>query len=158
MDVTRSWSANPPTWTENFGSRGNHTGLIISIWYLANGYLGKLLNNARVVRYLAQHHQEILVEFQRLLAVKQLQLDHLALLGWADGDPDPTSAVTAGDAAQRGRSIAVVGMTANPFGSTRSVPYTGRLADRITVRRGPCRRPDVPMEECRHTRTRPSTW
>jgi ParB-like chromosome segregation protein Spo0J len=37
---------------------------------LANGYLGKLLNNARVVRYLAQHHQEILGEFQKLAAVE----------------------------------------------------------------------------------------
>jgi RepB plasmid partitioning protein len=33
---------------------------------LANGYLGKLLGNARVVRYLAQHHNEILTEFQKL--------------------------------------------------------------------------------------------
>ena len=33
---------------------------------LANGYLGKLLGNARVVRYLAQHHREILTEFQKL--------------------------------------------------------------------------------------------
>jgi hypothetical protein len=33
---------------------------------LANGYLGKLLGNARVVRYLAQHHSEILTEFQKL--------------------------------------------------------------------------------------------
>lgn len=32
---------------------------------LAKGYLGKLLGNARVVRYLAQHHQELLAEFQR---------------------------------------------------------------------------------------------
>jgi ParB-like chromosome segregation protein Spo0J len=37
---------------------------------LANGYLGKLINNARVVRYLAQHHQEILGEFQKLAAVE----------------------------------------------------------------------------------------
>jgi ParB-like chromosome segregation protein Spo0J len=37
---------------------------------LANGYLGKLLNNARVVRYLAQHDQEILVEFQKLVEVE----------------------------------------------------------------------------------------
>lgn len=36
---------------------------------LANGYLGKLLGNARVVRYLAQHEQEILREFQRLIEV-----------------------------------------------------------------------------------------
>ena len=33
---------------------------------LAKGYLGKLLGNARVVRYLAQHHQEILSEFQKV--------------------------------------------------------------------------------------------
>jgi hypothetical protein len=33
---------------------------------LAKGYLGKLLGNARVVRYLAQHHQEFLAEFQRI--------------------------------------------------------------------------------------------
>jgi len=37
---------------------------------LANGYLGKLLGNARVVRYLAQHQQEILVEFQKLVEVE----------------------------------------------------------------------------------------
>lgn len=33
---------------------------------LAKGYLTKLLGNARVVRYLAQHHREILAEFQKL--------------------------------------------------------------------------------------------
>ncbi len=33
---------------------------------LAKGYLAKLLGNARVVRYLAQHHQEILSEFQKV--------------------------------------------------------------------------------------------
>jgi hypothetical protein len=33
---------------------------------LANGYVGKLLGNARVVRYLAQHHHDILTEFQKL--------------------------------------------------------------------------------------------
>ena len=33
---------------------------------LSNGYVGKLLGNARVVRYLAQHHQDILAEFQKL--------------------------------------------------------------------------------------------
>ena len=37
---------------------------------LANGYLGKLLSNARVVRYLAQHQQEILPEFQKLVEVE----------------------------------------------------------------------------------------
>jgi hypothetical protein len=33
---------------------------------LAKGYLAKLLGNARVIRYLAQHHQEILSEFQKI--------------------------------------------------------------------------------------------
>lgn len=37
---------------------------------LANGYLGKLLGNARVVRYLAQHQQEILLEFQKFVEVE----------------------------------------------------------------------------------------
>jgi hypothetical protein len=33
---------------------------------LTNGYQAKLLGNARVVRYLAQNHQEFLTEFQRI--------------------------------------------------------------------------------------------
>ncbi|AMN39060.1 plasmid partitioning protein RepB C-terminal domain-containing protein [Rhodoplanes sp. Z2-YC6860] len=33
---------------------------------LSNGYVSKLLGNARVVRYLAQHHRDILTEFQKL--------------------------------------------------------------------------------------------
>jgi hypothetical protein len=33
---------------------------------LINGYIGKLLSNVRVVRYLAQHYAEILAEFQKL--------------------------------------------------------------------------------------------
>jgi ParB-like chromosome segregation protein Spo0J len=33
---------------------------------LTNGYVAKLLGNARVVRYLAQHHPDILAEFQKL--------------------------------------------------------------------------------------------
>jgi hypothetical protein len=37
---------------------------------LANGYLGKLLSNARVVRYLAQHQKELLIEFQKLVEVE----------------------------------------------------------------------------------------
>jgi hypothetical protein len=37
---------------------------------LANGYLGKLLGNARVVRYLSQHHSEILNEFQKLVELE----------------------------------------------------------------------------------------
>ncbi len=35
----------------------------------------------------------------------------------SDGDPDPISAGTAGDAARRGGSSAAVGMAANPFGA-----------------------------------------
>lgn len=33
---------------------------------LINSYIGPLLGNARVVRYAAQHHGEILWEFQKL--------------------------------------------------------------------------------------------
>ena len=36
---------------------------------LAGGYLGRLLGNARVVRYLAQHHSDILPEFQKLVDI-----------------------------------------------------------------------------------------
>jgi hypothetical protein len=37
---------------------------------LTNGYVGKLLGNAKVVRYLAQHHSDILTEFQKLSAME----------------------------------------------------------------------------------------
>ena len=37
---------------------------------LTNGYLGKLLGNARVVRYLAQHNRDILAEFQKLAEIE----------------------------------------------------------------------------------------
>lgn len=37
---------------------------------LSNGYVGKLLGNARVVRYLAQHHRDILTEFQKLAEIE----------------------------------------------------------------------------------------
>jgi ParB-like chromosome segregation protein Spo0J len=37
---------------------------------LTNGYLARLLGNARVVRYLAQHHQDILTEFQKLAEMR----------------------------------------------------------------------------------------
>ena len=37
---------------------------------LAKGYLAKLLGNPRVVRYLVQHHQEILTEFQKLAVLE----------------------------------------------------------------------------------------
>jgi RepB plasmid partitioning protein len=39
----------------------DHLDLVLII-----GYLGKMIGNARVVRYLAQHHHEILVEFQKV--------------------------------------------------------------------------------------------
>ena len=38
---------------------------------LAKGYLAKLLGNARVVRYLAQHHQEFLSEFQKIAEMER---------------------------------------------------------------------------------------
>ena len=34
---------------------------------LAKGYLSKLAANAKIVRYLAQNHREILAEFQKLI-------------------------------------------------------------------------------------------
>jgi hypothetical protein len=37
---------------------------------LTNGYLGALLGNPHVVRYLVQHHREILVEFQKLAEIE----------------------------------------------------------------------------------------
>ncbi|MEM7620745.1 MAG: plasmid partitioning protein RepB C-terminal domain-containing protein [Pseudomonadota bacterium] len=39
---------------------------------LAKGYLGSLLGNARVVRYLAKHHPEILSEFQKVTEITSL--------------------------------------------------------------------------------------
>jgi hypothetical protein len=39
---------------------------------LAKGYLAKLLANAKVVRYLAQKHQEILSEFQKIAEIDRL--------------------------------------------------------------------------------------
>ena len=41
---------------------------------LAIGYLKKLLENARVVRYLSQHYPEILAEFQRMLEAPDLEV------------------------------------------------------------------------------------
>ncbi|WP_025595854.1 plasmid partitioning protein RepB C-terminal domain-containing protein [Agrobacterium tumefaciens] len=38
---------------------------------LASGYLGKLLGNARVVRYLAQFHPDILSEFQKIAELRR---------------------------------------------------------------------------------------
>lgn len=37
---------------------------------LAKGYLNKLLSNAKVVRYLAQHHKELLAEFQKIAELR----------------------------------------------------------------------------------------
>ncbi len=39
---------------------------------LAKGYIGTLLDNVRVVRYLAQHHPEMLTEFQKITEMKSL--------------------------------------------------------------------------------------
>ena len=39
---------------------------------LAKGYLAKLLRNARVARYLAQHYQEFLGEFQKLADIEKV--------------------------------------------------------------------------------------
>ena len=88
---------------------------------LTNGYLGKLLGNARVVRYLAQHHTTScrIPEACRdgsccgLTARGTGAASMLAV----DGDPDPISAGTAGEAALWGGSSAVVGMAANPSGA-----------------------------------------
>jgi hypothetical protein len=37
---------------------------------IASGYIGKLLGNAKVVRYLGMHQKEILLEFQKLLELE----------------------------------------------------------------------------------------
>ncbi|MBN1909330.1 MAG: ParB N-terminal domain-containing protein [Pirellulales bacterium] len=42
---------------------------------LVVGYLKKLLDNARVVRYLSQHHGEILAELQKIVETKRLSDD-----------------------------------------------------------------------------------
>jgi hypothetical protein len=39
---------------------------------LAKGYLGSLLGNARVVRYMAQHHPAMLAEFQKVTEITSL--------------------------------------------------------------------------------------
>ncbi|MGE4312899.1 MAG: plasmid partitioning protein RepB C-terminal domain-containing protein [Pseudobdellovibrionaceae bacterium] len=39
---------------------------------LAKGYLGTLMGNARIVRYLAQHHADILAQFQKLADLTSL--------------------------------------------------------------------------------------
>lgn len=39
---------------------------------IARGYLRTLIENNRVVRHLAQHHQELLTEFQRIVEVNRL--------------------------------------------------------------------------------------
>ena len=37
---------------------------------LVNGYVAKLVANARIVKFLTQHYAEILTEFQRIVDVK----------------------------------------------------------------------------------------
>lgn len=39
---------------------------------LVVGYLGRILDNSRVVRHLSNHHPEILAEFQKLVALRNL--------------------------------------------------------------------------------------
>jgi ParB-like chromosome segregation protein Spo0J len=39
---------------------------------LAKGYLAKLLGNARIVRYLAQRHQDLLAEFQKITELESV--------------------------------------------------------------------------------------
>ena len=50
---------------ESHGKNTLHLVLVV-------GYLRKLLDNARIVRFLSQHHREILVEFQKLVEAKKL--------------------------------------------------------------------------------------
>jgi hypothetical protein len=63
--------------------------------------------------------------------------------GVIDGDPDPISAGTAGDAALWGGSSAAVGMAANPFGAHQAGRHrAGRVIGRCWVdhdRSGGCR-------------------
>jgi hypothetical protein len=37
---------------------------------IANGYISKLVGNAKVVRYLGMHQKEILLEFQKLVELE----------------------------------------------------------------------------------------
>lgn len=48
---------------KSYGS--DHLDLVLTI-----GYLGKMIGNARVVRYLAHHHGEILAEFQKIAGME----------------------------------------------------------------------------------------
>ena len=110
-----------------------------------------LLGNARVVRYLAQHHNDILTNFRRLLRLKLLRPElerdrtHGATSQAIDGDPDPISAGTAGEAALWGGSSAVVGMAANPFGAHQADP-DGQPRDRLIYSNG-ARKKSVPAAE-----------
>ena len=82
------------------------------------GYVAKLLGNARIVRYLDAEPAGL---HGRVSDDRRDDDDPAARGGVnrtaADGDPDPTSAGTAGDAARWGGSSAVVGMAANPSGA-----------------------------------------
>lgn len=45
---------------------------------IASGYLGKLIGNANVERYLATHHAEVLTEFRTIIAAGSLDHSHMA--------------------------------------------------------------------------------
>ncbi len=40
---------------------------------IVNGYLKKLLDNARVVRFLSQNHPEIFTEFHKIVEARNIQ-------------------------------------------------------------------------------------
>ena len=54
---------------------------------LTNGYLGKLLGDARVVRYLAQHHSDILTEFKSVLSWNLLRLEFVQAIAADRSEP-----------------------------------------------------------------------
>jgi hypothetical protein len=83
---------------------------------VAKGYVGKLLANARVVRWFRSIVTNTSVSFRQSRRFKVSEAAR-PLLNETDGDPDPISAGTAGEAALWGGSSAAVGMAANPFGA-----------------------------------------
>jgi hypothetical protein len=99
---------------------------------LAKGYLGKLLGNARVVRYLAQHHHEFLAEFQRIAELETtLTWGREAALGCLaeDWGPGPGKRGDRGRRRTVGRIERGGGMAANPFGAHQAGHHTaGRMA------------------------------
>ena len=67
----------------------------------ARGYIAKLIGNAGIVRWLSHHKPEYLAEFQRIIAIDSIgNLTGPFADPVVDGDPDPLSAGTMGDAAQ----------------------------------------------------------